>query len=133
MFEFFSLNIRSLPGHGGELFCFLKDLNTKFHIIVLTDIGSKNISVVENLLPNYNFQYVLPEKNKFGGVGIFTCGSLIDVVVKDSAKFVKYCDCRKCETESLFIDFVTEVLPIPLEEYIGIPKGMCPILYPTLK
>ena len=101
----FSLNIRSLPKHGGELFCFLKDLNTKFHIIVLTEIGSKNISVVENLLPNYNFQYVLPEKNKCGGVGIYTCGSLTDVIVKDHVKFVKSCDCTKCETESLFIEF----------------------------
>ena len=99
----FSLNIRSLPKHGGELFCFLRDLNTKFHIIVLTEIGSKNISVAENLLPNYNFQYVLQEKNKCGGVGIYTCGT--DVIVKDHVKFVKSCDCIKCETESLFIEF----------------------------
>ena len=58
----FALNIRSLPKHGGELFYFLKDLNTKFEVIVLTEIGSKNISVVEKMLPDYNFHYVLPEK-----------------------------------------------------------------------
>ena len=63
------------------------------------------MSVVENLLPNYNFQYVLPEKNKCGGVGIYTCGSLTDVIVKDHVKFVKSCDCTKYETESLFIEF----------------------------
>ena len=51
----FALNIRSLPKHGGELLYFLKDLNTKFDVIVLTEIGSKNISVVEKLLPDYNF------------------------------------------------------------------------------
>ena len=63
------------------------------------------MSVVENLLTNYNFQYVLPEKNKCGGVGIYTCGSLTDVIVKDHVKFVKSCDCTKCKTESLLIEF----------------------------
>ena len=60
---FFSLNIRSLPKHGGELLYFLKSLKTKFDAIVLTEIGSKNISVVEKLIPNYNFHYILPAKN----------------------------------------------------------------------
>ena len=83
----------------------MKDLSTKFHIIVLTEIHSINISVAENLLPNCNFQYVLLEKNKCGGVCIYTCGSLTDVNVKDDVKFVKSCNCTKCETESLFIEF----------------------------
>ena len=61
--------------------------------------------MAENLLPNYNFQYLLPEKNKRGGVGIYTCGSLTDVIVKDKVKFVKSCDCPKCETKYLFMEF----------------------------
>ena len=101
----FALNIRSLPKHGGELLYFLKDLNTKFDVIVLTEIGSKNISVVEKLLPDYNFHYVLPEKNKCGGVGIYTCNSLTNVIVKDDIKLAISCDCVKCEIESLFIEF----------------------------
>ena len=39
----FSFNIRSLPKHGGELLQFLKDLNTRFDVIVLTEIGAKNV------------------------------------------------------------------------------------------
>ena len=100
----FALNIRSLPKHGGELLYFLKDLNTKFDVIVLTEIGSKNISVVEKLLPDYNFHYILPAKNKCGGVGIYTCNSLTNVIVKDDIKFAISCECVKCEIESLFIE-----------------------------
>ena len=58
----FALNIRSLPKQGGELLYFLKDLNTKFDVIVLPEIGSKNISVVEKLIPDHDFHYVLPAK-----------------------------------------------------------------------
>ena len=60
----FALNIRSLPKHGGEQLYFLKNLHTKFYVIVLTAIGSKNISVVEKLIPDYNFHYVLPAKKQ---------------------------------------------------------------------
>ena len=104
----FALNIRSLPKHGGEQLYFLKDLNTKFYVIVLAEIGSKNISVVEKLLPDYNFHYVLPEKNKCGGVGIYTCNSLTKVIVKEDIKLAISCDCVKCEIESLFIEFCYE-------------------------
>ena len=58
----FSFNIRSLPKHGGELLYFFKSLKTQFDAIVLTEIGSKNISPVEKLTPNYNFHYILPAK-----------------------------------------------------------------------
>ena len=100
-----ALNIRSLPEHGSELLYFLKDLNTKFDAILLTEIGPKNISVVEKLIPYYSFHYVLPAKNKCGGVGFYTCNSLTNVIVKDDIKLAILCDCVKCETESLFIEF----------------------------
>ena len=101
----FSLNIRSLPKHGGELLHFLKSLKTKFEVIVLTEIGTKNISVVENLIPDYNFNYVLPTKNKCGGIGIYTSDLLTNVTVLDGVKVINLCNCTKCETESLFIEF----------------------------
>ena len=101
----FSLNIRSLPKHGGELLQFLKDLDTRFDVIVLTEIGAKNVSVVDKLIPDYNFHYTLPAKSKCGGVGIYTCKALTNVAVKDDIKIGKSCDCVKCETESLFIEF----------------------------
>ena len=43
-----SLNIRSLPKHGGELLYFLKSLKTKFDAIVLTEIGSKTSPLWRN-------------------------------------------------------------------------------------
>ena len=43
----FSLNIRSLPKNGGELMSFLGTLKTEFHVIILTEIGSRNLTVVE--------------------------------------------------------------------------------------
>ena len=57
------------------------------------------------MLPDYNFHYVLPAKNKCGGVGIYTCNSLTNVIVKDDIKPAISCDCVKCEIESLFIEF----------------------------
>ena len=83
---------------------FLKSLKTKFDAIVLTEIGSKNISVVEKLIPNYNFHYIFPAKNKCGGVGIYTSDSLLNVVVMEEIKLNKSCDFVKCEIESLFIE-----------------------------
>ena len=47
--EYFNIlppNIRSLPRHGRELVCFLNLLKTKFDILILTEIGAKNISMV---------------------------------------------------------------------------------------
>ena len=49
----FSTNIRSLPKHGGELLCLIIVLKTKFDIIVLTEIGTRNIELVKHLFENY--------------------------------------------------------------------------------
>ena len=46
--QIFSLNIRSLPKDGDELLHFLIDLNAKSDVIVLTEILSIKVSVVEN-------------------------------------------------------------------------------------
>ena len=45
----FSMNIPSFPKHGGELLHFMSILRTKFDIIVLTEIGTRNIDVVKHL------------------------------------------------------------------------------------
>ena len=45
-------------------------LETKFDIIVLKEIGTRNIAVVKHLYENYEFHYVLPSNNLYGGVGI---------------------------------------------------------------
>ena len=67
----FSMNIRSLPKHGGELLCLMSILKTKFDIIVLTEIGTRNIGLVKHLFENYEFHYVLALDNLYGGVGIY--------------------------------------------------------------
>ena len=71
----FSLNIRSLPKNGGELLNFLGSLKTEFHVIILTEIGSRNLTVVEKILPNYTFFHKIPQKNYWGGVGIYVHNS----------------------------------------------------------
>ena len=67
----FSMNIRSLPKHSGQLLHFVNSLKVQFHVIVITEIGSTNIDLVTNLFPNYSFHYVLPVSNRCGGVGIY--------------------------------------------------------------
>ena len=67
--------------------------------------GAENILVVKNLIPDYNFNYVLPTKNKRGGLGIYTSDLLTNETVLDGVKVVKSGECTKCEIESLFIEF----------------------------
>lgn len=99
-----SLNIRSLPKYAGELVCFLNTLNSKFDVIILTEIGAKNISVVENILPGYTLFHVTPCKNKCGGVGIYLSDTIKDIVTLDETSITMTCRCDKCEVESLFIE-----------------------------
>ena len=102
----FSMNIRSLPKHGGELVNFISNMETKFDVIILTEIGARNLSVVLNLFPAYTFHYVRPQNNNYGGVGIYTHNSLLNVVMMEDMVLTKSCDCSKCEFESLFIEFM---------------------------
>ena len=46
-------------------------LETKFDIIVLTEIVTRNIELVKHLFDNYELHYVLPLNNLYGGVGIY--------------------------------------------------------------
>ena len=66
----FSMNVRSLPKHSGELLAFLNTLETRFEVIILTEKGARNISLVEDLFPGYLFRYETPADNLFGGVGM---------------------------------------------------------------
>ena len=81
-------------------------METKFDVIILTEIGARNLSVVLNLFPAYTFHYVRPQNNNYGGVGIYTHNSLLNVVLMEDLALTKSCDCSKCEFESLFIEFV---------------------------
>ena len=62
-----SLNISSLPKHIGELLCFLGALETHIDVIVLTEIGARNIPMCQDLIKGYTFNYVIPTTNPKGG------------------------------------------------------------------
>ena len=98
-----SLNIGSLPKHGGELLVFLEALEINFHIIVLSEIGARNIGIVEHLLPYHDFHYVLPRDNYFEGVGIYIHKDIFGFQIMDELSIQKSCRCSKCVIESLFI------------------------------
>ena len=61
-----SFDIRSLPRHSGKLLVFLEALETHFHVLVLSEIGVRNIGTVEHFLSNYDFYGVLPKDNILG-------------------------------------------------------------------
>ena len=58
-------------------------METKFDVMILTEIGARNLSVVLNLFPNHTFRYLRPHVNNYGGVGIYTHNSLLNVVIMD--------------------------------------------------
>ena len=99
------MNIRSLPKHSRELKCFINVLRNEFDIIVLTEIGSRNLSTVEHLFAGYVFFYVTPDVNFYGGVGIYISEKMENVYIDEHLSITKSCNCVKCETESLFVGF----------------------------
>ena len=101
----YSLNISSLPKHAGELVCFISALETKFDIIILTEIGASNIPLYDNLFKDFVFRYVLPVGNPKGGVGIYFSTDIMSLKLKDDWILKKLCDCCLCEYESLVYNF----------------------------
>ena len=85
---------------------YLGTLKTEFHVIMLTEIGSRNFTVVEKIFPNYTFFQKIPQRNYWGGVGIYIHNSLSNVGLLDEINIVLGCDCMKCEVESLFVEFM---------------------------
>ena len=85
---------------------FLEALEIHFHVIVLSEIDARNIDTVKHLLSNYDFYYVLPKDNNFGGVGIYVHNDLDSVQIMDDLSMQETCRCSKCNVESLFIKFI---------------------------
>ena len=83
----------------------LSVLETRFDVIILTEIGARNTTTVQNIMKEYNFYYVIPENNFYGGVGIYVHNSIVDVCVMDELKIEKSCHCPRCENESIFLKF----------------------------
>ena len=80
--KIFSMHIRSLPKHKGELFAYLSNLPL-FDILDLGEIGARNIDLTANFLTGYDFLYVLPDKNTHGGVGIHWRDRLTNLAVSE--------------------------------------------------
>ena len=74
-------------------------------MIVLTEIGARNIGTVEHLLPNYDFYYTLPREIFYGGVGTYVSKSIGSIQTIDDLNFTKTCQCSKCAVETLYIRF----------------------------
>ena len=100
----FSLNIVSLPKHGGELLNFLDILRMQFNVIILSEIGARNISSMEHLIPDFTFHYVLPIGNNYGGIGIYLSNEISNVCIMEELSLKKSCACSNCNFESLFIN-----------------------------
>ena len=83
----------------------LSVLETRFDVIILTEIGARNITTVQNIMNEYNFYHVFPENNFYGGVGIYVHNSIFDVCVMDELKIGKSCHGPRCENESIFLKF----------------------------
>src|SRR6267154_1983193 len=93
----FHINIRSLNANHNKLLELMITLNYSFDVIVLTEIWNFNLSIYNNLLPDYNFIYEAPVGTNIGGVGIF---------IHNSFNFVKV----DLKLESNIIDNTVESL-----------------------
>ena len=81
-------------------------METKFDVIILSELSARNSSVVLNIFSNYTFHYVRPHNNTYGVVGIYTHNSLSNFVMMDDLMLTKTCDCSKCEFKKLSIEFM---------------------------
>ena len=87
-----------------ENYCiFCRHWKLFFDVIILTEIGARNLGLVEHLLPTHTFYHVTPDNNNWGGVGIYVSNEATDVIVRPEYELKKSCNCSKCEFESLFI------------------------------
>ena len=68
---------------------FLKLLEADFDIIVLTEIGSRNIDTVKYLLDSHEFYSVAPVNNVYGGVGINVINNITTVQTLDNIALAK--------------------------------------------
>ena len=119
--KIFSLSIRSLPKHKGELVACLSNLPL-FDILVLIEIGARNIDLTANLLTGYDFLYILPDNNTHGGVGIYWKDRLTNLAASEM-NFAKTCDCPRCEIESLVVDFTHRGTPYTVCALYRHPNG----------
>ena len=116
------MNIRRLPKHYGDLFCLLSVLETRFDVIILTEIGARNITTVQCIMDNYQFYFTIPANNMYRGVGIYIRKDLADICMMDDLKIEKTCHCPRCEMESLYLKFTYHKKKFIVGENIPSPE-----------
>ena len=95
----------------------------EFDVIILTEIGARNISTVENLMEGYDFYYVLPIDNMYGRVGIYLSENITNIPILNDIKICKTCHCPKCYFESLFLNFEFRAYPFTVGGIYRHPNG----------
>ena len=101
----------------------LKLLEMEFDVIILTEIGTRNISTVENLMEWYDFHYVLPIDNMYGGVEIYLSENITNIQILNDIKICNICHCPKCNFESLFLNFEFRAYPFTVGGINRHPNG----------
>ena len=71
-------------------------METKFDVLILTEMGARKFSVVLNIFPNNTFHYVRPHNDNFEGVVIHAHNSVLNVVMIDDLMLIKTCDWSQC-------------------------------------
>ena len=89
-----------------RLVSIFKLLDTDLNMVVLMEIWSHSIELVQHLLNDYNFYYVRHLNNIYGGVGIHVSSNTIKMQVLDNIVVEKTCLCPKYEIESLFLKLI---------------------------
>ena len=123
-----SMNIRSLPKYSGELKCFIKVLGNESDIIVLAEIGSRNISTVEHLFGGYVFFYVIPDVNCYGGVDIYVSEKMENVYIDEHLSIINHVIVSNVKQKVFLWDLFIIMYHLFLVEFIGIPTEILLIL-----
>ena len=119
----FTLNIRSLPKHRGELVNFINLLQAEFQVIILSEIGSRNLTTVEHIFPNYSFVAIPPSACLMGGVGLYISEIIQNFELLQDTYIHKTCACSNCQYESLCFNFETNGQPFTILAIYRHPKG----------
>ena len=117
-------NIRSLNLHSHELKAFLECLMCKFDVIILTEIGKTDINYINKVFEDYTL-YADPPKSNKGGAGILVKkDKFTDIeVLSESKPFKLECECTKCITETVFLEFRSPKKSIMVSSIYRHPNG----------
>jgi len=108
------MNIRSINSNRVDLQAFLENLNTKFDVIALSEIGKTNVKENASFFRNYNF-YWHESETKLGGTGLFVQKKLNVICERPDLEILsKHQSCKNYQVENIWIECVTATLKKPI-------------------